>query len=101
MQKHELSLTWQGIAVDVTYVPDYSPSFRNTYGWSLAHLSIQRQGKGQLPMTETGYKSHFTNAAGIEEMGGPEGYVRAWLGESGSSKEWQDYIKQERQLKLF
>ena len=101
MEKREFTFVWEGIAIDVAYTPDYSPAFGKIYGWTLAHLSIKRQGKGQIPISETGYKSHFTNAANIEEMGGPETYVQEWLNEEKSSEAWQSYIAKARQLTLF
>jgi hypothetical protein len=101
MEKQEITLTWQGITIDVSYVPDYSDSFAKIQGWKLAHLELKRRDKGQLPMSETGYRSHFTAAANIESFGGPEGYTKAWLDEEGKSKVWQEHVSQERQLKLF
>ncbi|MEO1262062.1 MAG: hypothetical protein AAFZ15_24875 [Bacteroidota bacterium] len=101
MKKQHLTIIWEGIAIDVVYIPEYSPGFTKTYGWRMAHLCIKRQDKGQLPMTETGYKSHFTNAANIEEIGGTESYVRALLDEYGSSKKWKEYAAKERQMTLF
>ena len=92
MKKNDLCIKWQGLTIDLEYTPDYSPAFKENYGWPLAHLSIKRRDKGQLPMTGTGYRSHFTAAANIEDHGGPEGFVRAWLEEGAKSEKWKGYI---------
>ena len=101
MEKETLSMAWQGLAVDVECTPNFSPVFQKMYGRTLVHLAIERRGKGRLPITDTGFRSHFTTTANIEGHGGSESYVRAWLEEGAKSKAWQEYIQKERQLKLF
>ena len=101
MDSQNLSFIWQGITIDVQYTPDYSPSIKKIYGWTLAHLSIERRGAGHLPISKTGYRSHFTAVAAIIENGGPEAYLKAWLDETANSETWQKYIAGERQMKLF
>ena len=101
MAKQSLSLTWQGIALEISYDPDWSAIIRETYGYRLAHLEIKSQGRQRLPVTETGYRSHFTAASEIEAHGGPEKFVEAWLEHAGKSREWQEHVKKSRQLTLF
>lgn len=100
-EKDTLSIVWQGLTIDIEHTPDYSPAIRKTYGWTLSHLSITRRDGGKLPVTETGYRSHFTSAAAIAEYGGAKDYVRAWLTEAAQSKTWKDHISKEGQLTLF
>lgn len=88
-----LSLVWRGININITYKPKYFDA--------IAHLQIQSENKERLPMTETGYRSHFTQAADIEAYNSPVKYVKAWLDESAKSKAWKAYETNRQQLKLF
>ncbi|MBS0473096.1 MAG: hypothetical protein JSR60_18645 [Proteobacteria bacterium] len=53
----------------------------------LTHLSIHvlEPSTLKLPITETGYRSHFLSEA--EELGGPLAYVRAWLDAEAAAPE--------------
>lgn len=65
-------LQWDGITIEVRYDPDWSPSYRDIYGYSLAHLEIEaiEPAQSPLPMTETGYRSHFGSPADVDAEGG-------------------------------
>jgi hypothetical protein len=57
-----------------------------------------------LPITETGYRSHFVAAKDVEEFASPIEYVRAWLTELEKGKKWQGHLKElkkKSQLSLF
>ena len=54
-----------------------------------------------LPVTETGYRSHFLPAATVEEFGGPESYVSAWLDHEAKSPDWKKRKDAARQMSLF
>ena len=45
---------------------------------------------GALPVTETGYRSHFIAAAELAAAGGPARYVLAWLDREARTKRWQE-----------
>jgi len=97
-----LKLTWENINIQINYNPDYSESHRKIMGFRLAHLEIRSE--EPLPMTETGYHSHFTAAAEIENYSSPTDFVKAWLKEAAKSKKWLAYQKekqQKQQLSLF
>ena len=72
-------IVWRGITIEVRYCADWSPSYREIYGYPLAHLEIESvaPAKAPLPMTETGYRSHFSGAPLIDEEGGPVAFVRS------------------------
>ncbi|MCB0518500.1 MAG: hypothetical protein H6577_09980 [Lewinellaceae bacterium] len=101
MTKQSLTLTWQGITVEISYGPDWSGSIRKIYGHPLAHLEIANQGRQKLPVTETGYRSHFIASSEVESFGGPEKYVGMWLDDATKSSGWQGHIKKSRQPTLF
>jgi hypothetical protein len=64
-------LQWEGITIEVRYAPDWSPSYRDNYGYPLAHFEIEavEPVKSPLPMTDTGYRSHFCAPAAIDSEG--------------------------------
>jgi hypothetical protein len=74
-QIHEASR--QGITLSVSYCPDWLTCYRQTYGYPLAHIEIR--GPCPLPITETGYRSHFTRPDLVDAEGGPVALVLAWL----------------------
>lgn len=89
-------LKWQGIEIEAVYTP---------LKWGvIAHLeirSIAPQGV-PLPITSTGYRSHFHQPGTVEAHGGDVvGQVIAWLDEEAQSPDWKAYIERSRQGELF
>jgi hypothetical protein len=95
------TLDWEGIALSVAYCPDWSQSFREIYGNPMAHLEIRSLDGQPLPITETGYRSHFTNAELIDAGGGPAAFACAWLDHAAQSPAWQAAKAKRQQLCLF
>jgi hypothetical protein len=54
-----------------------------------------------IPVTDTGYRSHFLAPGVAERAGGPVAYVKAWLDEAAKCPAWQRKDFQSRQLSLF
>jgi hypothetical protein len=94
---------WQGITVEVTYEPNWLNVSNPDCDLPYAHLEIRTVApeRAPLPITETGYKSHFLHPYEIEEFGGPVAYAEAWLNEMAKAQEWLDYQTSSRQLSLF
>lgn len=94
---------WQGITIEVVYEPNWL-NLANRHG-SLpsAHLDIRSIApeRAPLPITETGYRSHFLHSEEIEVAGGPAAYVETWLNVMAESAEWQAHEVSSRQLSLF
>lgn len=91
------TLDWRGMLVQVSYNPNWS-------GMNvIAHLEIETQEPvhAPLPMTETGYRSHFIGQGMVEEAGGPASFVWAWLEEAAKGKGWSIIEAESRQLALF
>lgn len=89
--------TWQNIEIEVRY---------NSLKWNvIAHLEIEtiKPERTALPITETGYLSHFHEPNSIEKTNGGDivAFVKSWLGEEAKPKEWQDYIERSKQGELF
>jgi hypothetical protein len=57
--------------------------------------------RAPLPITETGYRSHFISKDMIEAAGGPETYVEAWLNDAATSRGWIEQEADIRQYALF
>lgn len=95
--------TWEGIDIEITY----NPSWSNTVE-GLVHLQIRSVNpSGQkLPITETGYRSHFLylQQTTIKEPSDSVAYVLEALNEQAQDRVWQEHLKQNgdsRQMALF
>jgi hypothetical protein len=73
------------------------------YHYALAHLEIRsvHPERAALPMTKTGYRSHFEVPENVDAVGGPDAFVRAWLAEAARSPEWRTRQAEKNQLSLF
>jgi hypothetical protein len=85
-------LDWQGREIEVAYQPH---SFAGC-----AHLQIRVRHGRPVPITETGYRSHFTSRGDVEQLGGPVAYVETWLNVMAETKAWRR-VAGGRQLNLF
>lgn len=95
-EAQETQITWRGVAIAVRYQPE-------KFGL-MSHLELRtvRPEGAALPVTETGYRSHFIEPGTVENFeGGVVAYVTAWLEEEARSKEWQKKQLQSRQPELF
>ncbi len=97
----ESTMVWRGINVTVRYNSCYFKSPYQTSGFSIAHLEVITANKAPLPFTESGYRSHFTDASEIEEYDTPIDFVKAWLVATAKSKQWKKNHGQRNQLTLF
>jgi len=96
-------LEWHGIAIEVRYCQNWSNTFEPIYGHALAHLeviSIEPR-LAPLPITKTGYRSHFAIADDIKAAGGPEAFVRAALDAAAQDADWIRQEADARQMVLF
>ncbi|MBS3961219.1 MAG: hypothetical protein KGZ61_05210 [Sandarakinorhabdus sp.] len=93
---------WNGVKISISYEPRWL-SLADDYGLDTAHLEIEAIApeRAPLPITETGYRSHFTTAHAVAAMGGPVALVRTWLDEEAASPAWQREVAAARQLTLF
>lgn len=68
-----------------------------------SHLEITSTDphRAALPITETGYLSHFCSAAEIDDAGGPVAYVIGWLDQVAASPRWKTGEVSRRQMSLF
>lgn len=91
---------WNGIEIEIRWIADYL-AFDD--GQSMAHLEIESiaPAHAPLPITETGYRSHFIGRSVVEHMGDPEAYVEAWIDEMSHTHAWRETAVASKQLALF
>ena len=95
-------IDWQGITLSVEYEEAFLGFCRPSPS-ALAHLQIRSimPDRAALPMTETGYRSHFIHPDAIDEAGGAIAYVIAWLEHDARKPEWRKQQANGQQLSLF
>lgn len=95
-------IDWRDPAADAT-VRIRITHARNYLGLGHDHVEIESIApkKAPLPITETGYKSHFIDALGLINAGGPITFVAAWLDAEARSKAWQKQANARAQGDLF
>lgn len=86
MEKH--TITWRGIKIEITFTPE-------KFGM-IEHIELHSENRLALPVTETGYRSHFIPIGSVEQEGGPVAYVTAWLDFEAERTRWRG-----AQLSLF
>lgn len=93
---------WNGVTISISYEPRWL-SLSDDYGLDTAHLEIEAIApeRAPLPITETGYRSHFTTASAVAAMGGPVALVRTWLDEEAATPAWRQQADAARQFALF
>jgi len=90
-------IDWQGIVIEVRYEAHYLglPD--------LAHLDITSvlPECAPLPITGTGYRSHFLDALDVEDAGGPVRFVLRWIESEAMQPDWIQQDAVSRQYVLF
>jgi hypothetical protein len=96
MEEQTYRLTWQNIEIEAIYTP---------LKWGvIAHLELRsiKPDHAPLPVTQTGYRSHFHPPGTIEANGGDVvAQVIAWLDEEAAKPEWRAIHEATRQGELF
>jgi hypothetical protein len=89
-------VTGSAVRIRITHQRDYLVSGTD-------HLSVEsiKPTKAPLPITGTGYLSHFIPALQLINAGGPVTFITAWLERETSSKTWQKQAAAKVQGDLF
>jgi len=95
-------LVWEGLALAITYEAHWLDR-ASAQSFSHAHLEVRvvEPAGAPLPITNTGYRSHFVRDGIVEEAGGPAAYVRRWLDEVARQPSWPRIRDRWRQYDLF
>jgi hypothetical protein len=88
-------VTWRGIGLEVRHCAKWCAMV------DMDHIEVVSVDRLPLPITGTGYKSHFISPERIAEIGTPVDYVIAWLDHAAESAEWIKAELESRQLSLF
>ena len=78
MEKH--TIAWRGVTVAITFTPARFST--------VDHIELRTEGKTPLPVTETGYRSHFLPLGNVMEYGGAVAYVTDWLDHEADRVKW-------------
>lgn len=85
-------LTWQGIEIEVTYTP-------LMFGGPFDHIELKAP--QPLPVTETGYRSHFIHPDHMALFDSVDDFVIEWLNEWSQDPKWKETEFSSRQGELF
>lgn len=93
-------ITWGGIEIEIRWASNWM-DFDD--GTSMGHLEIQSIAPEHcpLPMTETGYRSHFIHADELNESGCALNFVEDWLAEESNCNKWLERKFAFDQMELF
>lgn len=96
------ALHWRGVDIEITFERDWLSIALDHY-LAASHLTVTavQPKRAPLPITETGYRSHFLSFEEVDQAGGPVAYVGAWLDHMAHSREWNAQEQTSRQLSLF
>lgn len=89
-------LAWRHVTARVRHTPNYIST-----GWSHIEITVLEPKGAPIPITETGYKSHFLDAEQLEAAGGPVAFFLAWIEQEAKTKAWAKAEAKWRQLELF
>lgn len=88
------NITWEGRDIRLSYTPRWCEQ--------IDHIEVQTIDRTPLPISETGYKSHFFGPVDpIMPIYEIERMVIAWLDNEAAKQPWQNYLLTSQQLSLF
>ena len=90
--KHETRVLWRGIAIDITLTVNWLDGTAH-------HLDLRAD--RPLPVTETGYRSHFLNVAEEVDIDWAREFVTIWLDDASASDDWRKAEERRRQSDFF
>ncbi len=86
MEQH--NITWRSVEIEITFTPE-------KFGMT-DHIELRTKNNEYLPVTETGYRSHFIPAGSVAAHGGVVKFVTAWLDHEAKRIGWSN-----AQMSLF
>ena len=86
------TIVWDGISVSISHTPNWL----NT-----EHHHIELRADEKLPVTETGYRSHFLHQDEFELFESATSFVEQWLDGAAKSPDWIKHKEESRQLSLL
>jgi len=95
-------IDWQGYKIEVG-CDERSYNLSHHKGPHMVHIELRtvEPAKAPLPVTETGYRSHFVHAELVAEYQSPVAFVQAWLDHAATENNWKQTEVAARQFSLF
>ncbi len=90
---------WNDVDVVIKYKPKTFEVYERNYGTPLSHIEVDCE--QPLPITETGYRSHYIANDALMAYGGALEFVKAWLEEEAQKPDWKTSQAKRQQLCLF
>ena len=87
------SLPWRGTLIAIRHTRDYL-----VRGTDHIEVMVKKPLKAILPITDTGYRSHFLDPEELATEGGPALFVQTWLEREAATKQWRVKESQMAQL---
>ena len=89
-------LAWRDVTCQVRHTPNYI-----SQGWSHIEIIVLTPKGAPIPITNTGYLSHFLNVEHLATAGGPVAFFLDWIEREARTKQWAKAEFKWRQLELF
>ena len=91
-ERYETQIEWAGITIRICLT-------RNWLNGTAHHLEIRAD--EPLPITTTGYRSHFLPTDLEVDREDVVAFLNNWLETAAQSQEWQNHLERKRQGDLF
>ena len=85
-------IEWRSIVIELRLTPNWMNG--------LAH-HLELRASEPLPITETGYRSHFLATSDSADLDEVIAFILSWLDDAAEDKSWQDCQERRRQGDLF
>ena len=96
-KKSLVRFTWRGVEM----IASHEPNYLSSAGWSHIELRVVLPKGKPVPITNTGYLSHFLDEDDLKAAGGPAAFFLAWLEREARSKAYKKALAAWAQLDLF
>lgn len=95
-------IKWQGYKIELTCKLN-AFNLQQAVGINMVHIELRtvKPAKAPLPVTESGYRSHFEHAEAVAEYESVTAYVLAWLDHEAQKSSWQVTENEARRYSLF
>ena len=90
------AITGQTVRLKITHSRNYL-----TTGSDHIEIESVDPKRAVLPITDTGYRSHFIKSDDVDRCGGLRAFVASWLESAAASKPWQRSQRAAQQVDLF
>jgi hypothetical protein len=85
-------IEWRGISIEINHVTDWP-------GHGYQHIELRAALR--LPVTETGYRSHYIHNEHMALFKSADEFVVEWLDEHAKNPKWLEHEEASKLLNLF